>query len=205
MRLVNWACAIPECMGADGARASTGGSSTSVQRRGGREGVDGEIAVWIGAGDPPGVGGAPPPARGDMAVHVAGSRRPPRVDHISPAATPPPRRRAPSPPSRPHLAAAPPPRRGPSVWALRAHIATFFPPRRCTAASPARTRPAAAPPPCRRAPALPPRPRPSLRGRRRRSWCLNLLFPCTNKMKRHGSGFNKLRCGGPGMPVPCGV
>jgi len=39
----------------------------------------------------------------------------------------------------------------------------------------------------------------------RRSWCGNLLFPFIKKMKRHVSGFKKLRCGGPGMPVPCGA
>jgi len=38
-----------------------------------------------------------------------------------------------------------------------------------------------------------------------RSWCGNLLFPFTKKMKRHVSGLKKLRCGGPGMPVPCGA
>jgi len=39
----------------------------------------------------------------------------------------------------------------------------------------------------------------------RLSWCGNLLFPSTKNMKRHGSGFKKLSCGGPGMPVPCGA
>jgi len=39
----------------------------------------------------------------------------------------------------------------------------------------------------------------------RRSWCGIFLFPFTKKMKRHVSGFEKLRRGGPGMPVPCGA
>jgi len=39
----------------------------------------------------------------------------------------------------------------------------------------------------------------------RRTWCGNLLFPFTKKMKRHVNGFTKLRCGGPGMRVRCGA
>jgi len=147
---------------------------------GGGGGGGGGIAVWTGSGDPPTVGCAPPQARGDLSVHVAGSRHPHRVDRANPDATPQPRRRAHAPPPRPHLAWAPRPRRGPSGLAPRPHIPTAGP-------ELGEARPS---------------------GRAffaRRSWCGNLLFLFPNRMKRHVHGFKKLRCGGPGMPVSCGA
>jgi len=64
-----------------------------------------------------------------------------------------------------------------------------------------------------RDPPLSPTARPELGGARpswrassaRRSWYGNLVRPFTKKMKRHVSTFNEFRCGGPGMPVPCGA
>ena len=148
------------------------------------------------------------PTRGGWCA-AAGTRRYGCACRRLPPSTPrlprQPRRHAPGSPPRPRPAVAPPPRRrAPAsprplrLGATRPHC-HFFPP------APLHSGLAGAHPACRRSPAPPPRPRPNLRVRRRRSWCRNLLFPFTKKMKRHVSGFKKLRCGGPGMPVPCGA